>query len=63
MTTRGLHLVEAGRNERVIDDRLGRLPLGPWSPGPKAIWLCIQPKTLTGRRIPPPHGQQPEPAN
>lgn len=44
-------------------DRLGRLPLGPWSPGPKAIWLRIQPKTLTGRRIPPPHGQQPEGAN
>ena len=41
-------------------DRLGRLPLGPWSPGPKAIWLRIQPKALTGRRIPPPHGQHPE---
>jgi hypothetical protein len=38
-------------------DRLGQLPLGPWCPGPKAIWLRIQPKTLTGRRIPPPHGQ------
>jgi nitroimidazol reductase NimA-like FMN-containing flavoprotein (pyridoxamine 5'-phosphate oxidase superfamily) len=35
-------------------DRLGHVPLGPWCPGPKAIWLRIQPKTLTGRRIPPP---------
>ena len=34
-------------------DRLGHLPLGPWCPGPKAIWLRIQPKTLSGRRIPP----------
>jgi hypothetical protein len=41
-------------------DRLGRLPLGPWCPGPKAIWLCIRPRTVTGRRIPAPHGQQPE---
>jgi nitroimidazol reductase NimA-like FMN-containing flavoprotein (pyridoxamine 5'-phosphate oxidase superfamily) len=41
-------------------DRLGRLPLSTRSPGPKAIWLRIQPNTLTGRRIPPPHGQQPQ---
>lgn len=39
-------------------DRLGHLPLGPWCPGPKAIWLRIEPKTLTGRRILPQHGQQ-----
>ena len=39
-------------------DRLGQLSLGPWCPGPKAIWLRIQPETLTGRRIPPPHGQR-----
>jgi len=38
-------------------DRLGLLPLGPWCPGPKAIWLRVQPATLTGRRIPPRHGQ------
>jgi hypothetical protein len=43
-------------------DRLGRLPLGSWCPGPKAIWLRIQPKTLTGRRIPRP-GQQPRRVN
>jgi hypothetical protein len=36
--------------------RLERLPLGPWCPGPKAIWLRIQPRGLTGRRIPPPQG-------
>jgi nitroimidazol reductase NimA-like FMN-containing flavoprotein (pyridoxamine 5'-phosphate oxidase superfamily) len=35
--------------------RLERLPLGPWCPGPKSTWLRIQPRTLTGRRIPP-HG-------
>jgi nitroimidazol reductase NimA-like FMN-containing flavoprotein (pyridoxamine 5'-phosphate oxidase superfamily) len=35
-------------------DRLGRLPLGSWCPGPKAVWLRIHPKTLTGRRIPRP---------
>jgi hypothetical protein len=35
-------------------DRLGRLPLGSWCPGPKAVWLRIEPKTLTGRRIPRP---------
>jgi uncharacterized protein len=33
-------------------ERLARLPLGPWCPGPKSTWLRIQPKTLTGRRIP-----------
>jgi hypothetical protein len=41
--------------------RLARLPLGPWSPGPKSIWLRVQPTTLTGRRIPP-HGHRPEEA-
>src|SRR5207248_2910139 len=35
---------------------LERLPRGPWCPGPKATWLRIQPRALTGRRIPPPHG-------
>ena len=39
-------------------DRLGKLPLGPWCPGPKAIWLRIEPQTLTGRRIPRPDGRQ-----
>ena len=35
--------------------RLEKLPLGPWCPGPKPIWLRIRPSTITGRRIPP-HG-------
>ena len=33
--------------------RMQRLPLGPWCPGRKSTWLRIQPRTLTGRRIPP----------
>ena len=32
--------------------RLERLPLTPWCEGPKTTWLRIQPRTLTGRRIP-----------
>ena len=35
--------------------RLERLPLQPWCEGPKATWLRIQPRTISGRRIPP-HG-------
>jgi uncharacterized protein len=35
--------------------RLEKLPLGPWCPGPKPVWLRIKPTTITGRRIPP-HG-------
>jgi hypothetical protein len=37
--------------------RLDRLPLGPWAPGPKPVWLRIRPRTITGRRIPP-HGMR-----
>jgi len=32
--------------------RLGALPLGPWLPGPKPVWLRIRPRSTTGRRIP-----------
>jgi len=32
--------------------RLERLPLGPWCPGRKPVWLRIRPHTITGRRIP-----------
>jgi hypothetical protein len=38
--------------------RLEQLPLGPWSPGPKPVWLRIRPRTITGRRILP-HGSEP----
>jgi uncharacterized protein len=34
---------------------LQRLPLALWAPGPKAVWLRIRPRVLSGRRIPP-HG-------
>ena len=34
--------------------RLERLPLGPWCPGPKPIWLRVRATSITGRRIPPP---------
>ncbi len=34
-------------------ERIGRLPLVLWSPGPKSIWLRILPATLSGRRILP----------
>ena len=33
--------------------RLERLPLRPWSPGPKPVWLRIRAGSITGRRIPP----------
>ena len=36
--------------------RLERLPLGPWGPGPKAVWLRLRARSITGRRIPP-HGR------
>lgn len=34
--------------------RLERLPLGPWCPRPKPIWLRLRSRSITGRRIPPP---------
>jgi nitroimidazol reductase NimA-like FMN-containing flavoprotein (pyridoxamine 5'-phosphate oxidase superfamily) len=30
---------------------LGRLPLGPWCPGPKQHWIRIRPEVVSGRRI------------
>jgi uncharacterized protein len=36
--------------------RLERLPLGPWCPGSKPIWLRLRATSITGRRIPP-HGR------
>jgi nitroimidazol reductase NimA-like FMN-containing flavoprotein (pyridoxamine 5'-phosphate oxidase superfamily) len=32
--------------------RLARLPLGPWCPVAKPVWLRLRPRTITGRRIP-----------
>jgi hypothetical protein len=40
--------------------RLDRLPLGPWAPGPKAVWLRIRPHAITGRRITPHRMRRPE---
>lgn len=55
----GWSVLATGNAEEVRNDaeiaRLQRLPLGPWCPGPKSTWLRIQPRSLTGRRIPP-HG-------
>jgi uncharacterized protein len=34
--------------------RLERLPLSPWCPGPKPIWLRLRASSITGRCIPPP---------
>jgi uncharacterized protein len=55
----GWSVVIMGHAEEVTQPsdiaRLRRLPLGPWCPGPKPVWLRIRPGTITGRRIPP-HG-------
>jgi len=55
----GWSVIITGRAEEVRQPsevaRLERLPLGPWCPGPKSVWLRLRPRTITGRRIPP-HG-------
>ena len=60
----GWSVIVTGTAEDVRDPveiaRLDRLPLGPWCPGEKPLWLRIQPRTVTGRRIPP-HGMRREP--
>jgi len=38
--------------------RLEQLPIGPWCPGEKPVWLRIRPGVITGRRIPL-HGSHP----
>jgi hypothetical protein len=38
-------------------DRLHRLPLGPWLPGPKPVWIRLRIRSISGRRIPP-HGPE-----
>lgn len=50
----GWSVLVTGRATVVPDrdhERLGRLPLGPWCPGPKATWVRIVPSSITGRRI------------
>ena len=50
-----LLLGEAEEVQNPVDvARLERLPLGPWCPGPKPIWLRLRARSITGRRIPPP---------
>jgi hypothetical protein len=53
----GWSVVVSGTAEEVCEPaevaRLARLPLGTWCPGPRATWLRIRPRSLTGRRIPP----------
>jgi nitroimidazol reductase NimA-like FMN-containing flavoprotein (pyridoxamine 5'-phosphate oxidase superfamily) len=55
----GWSVLVTGTAEEIVNEaelaRLAGLPLGLWCPGPKSTWLRIQPRTLTGRRIPP-HG-------
>ena len=57
----GWSVIITGRAEEVRQAsevaRLARLPLGPWCPGPKEVWLRIRPQTITGRRIPQ-HGMR-----
>ena len=52
----GWSVVVTGRAEEVRTEseiaRLQRLPLGPWCPGDKPVWLRIRPRTMSGRRIP-----------
>jgi uncharacterized protein len=52
----GWSVMMTGRAEEVTNAseiaRLERLPLGPWCPGAKPVWLRIRPASLTGRRIP-----------
>ncbi len=52
----GWSVLVVGDIEEVHDSfdlaRLERLPLGPWSPTPKPIWLRLRTHTIRGRRIP-----------
>ena len=54
----GWSVIITGRAEEVREPaevaRLERLPLGPWCPVAKPVWLRIRPRTISGRRIPAP---------
>jgi uncharacterized protein len=51
----GWSVVVVGSAEEVHDttelERLAKLPLGPWVPGPKSHWLRVVPGAITGRRL------------
>jgi hypothetical protein len=52
----GWSVIITGPVDEVLDPlefaRLQRLPLGPWCPGPKPVFLRIHAHAVTGRRIP-----------
>ena len=54
----GWSVIITGRTEEVREPgevaRLERLPLGPWCPVAKPVWLRIRARTISGRRIPAP---------
>jgi nitroimidazol reductase NimA-like FMN-containing flavoprotein (pyridoxamine 5'-phosphate oxidase superfamily) len=53
----GWSVVVVGTCEEVRDAgeiaRLARLPLRPWSAGPKEHWMRVRATAISGRRIPP----------
>ena len=55
MSHTGWSVIITGRAEQIREAadvaRLARLPLGPWCPGPKPVWLRLRPQTISGRRI------------
>jgi uncharacterized protein len=57
----GWSVIVTGTADEVLDPRglarLQQLPLGPWCPGPKPVFLRIVPHMVTGRRIPQ-HGMR-----
>jgi nitroimidazol reductase NimA-like FMN-containing flavoprotein (pyridoxamine 5'-phosphate oxidase superfamily) len=54
-TRTGSSVIVRGSLAEVSDpddlERLRALPLYPWAPGEKARYLCVQPTSVTGRRI------------
>src|SRR5262249_43486860 len=54
----GWSVLVVGTARRIDDDnecaRLARLPVTPYGPGAKPIWVRIHPAAVTGRRIPTP---------
>ena len=54
----GWSVLVVGTAERVADAaqsaRLEHLPVTPYGPGDKPIWIRIHPSAVTGRRIPTP---------
>lgn len=54
----GWSVLVVGTATRVDDDaerrRIEHLPVAPYGPGDKPIWIRIRPAAVTGRRIPTP---------